>query len=453
MKDNKLMVSKFNSSINEWQDSIYTYNKKNLNYNIYNNNIIINSLLDNYLNLNSDIKDNSDKIKFINNKNNYWTNNLFLKPYYLNLNKLLNTIKIHKNYDLEIIEKNYVYNTKRKMALLTWKNELILNKKNNIINKKTSSILSLKRIFLGLPNIKHSNNSLLIYIHIFNKNKVYFKNKLSKLNLLFKFNKENKELLKNLKLKFLKERFSNNIILRKQFNNYFSIHNLFILKNLLNNIIWNKSLNSFFKRTYLANIYLNNNKFNFLNIINLKNIISNIYQKKVNLNITNIKYAYLENNIFVNNLTRKLNDRKKGILKVLKKALKLIKIADMDPILLLKNKKIKEYINNELSINKYTNYINEYIHDKYQIIFKSIRNIHVIGISLEAKGRLTKRMTASRSVYKLKYKGNLKNIYSAYYRTSTPLLRGLLKSNINLVRSSSKNKNGSYGISSSLNTF
>jgi hypothetical protein len=293
---------------------------------------------------------------------------------------------------------------------------------------------------------------LLIYIHVFNKNKVYLKSKLSKLKLLFKFNKENKESLNNLKLKFLKEKL-NSITLKEEYINKLSKNNLFIIKTFLDNIIINKSLNSFFKRMYLAKIYLNNNKFNNLNLINIKNIINKIYNKNINLNITNIKYAYLENNIFVENLTRKLNDRKKGILKVLKKALKLIKIADMDPILLLKNNKNKKFFGSELSMNKYINFINEYIHDKYKIIFKSIRNIHVIGISLQAKGRLTKRMTASRSVYKLKYKGNLKNIYSAYYKTSTPLLRGFLKSNINLVKSSSKNKNGSYGISSSLNTF
>jgi len=453
MKDNKLMISKFNSSISEWQDSIYKYNKKNLNFFVYNNNTIISSLLHNYFNLNSSKKNNQKNIIFFDNKNYYKINNYFLKAYYYNLNKLLNTINIKKEYEYKAIEKNYVYTNKRKNALLTWKNELILDRNNVLINKKTNSILSLNKIFLGLPSIKHSNNSLLICIQIFNKNKAYFKSKLSKLKYLMKINKENKEFLKSLKFEFFKEKYHNNILLRKQSYNKFFLYNIITIKNLLYNIILGKSLNSFFKRAYLANIYLNNNKFNYLNMINIKNIISNIYQKKVNFNITNIKYAYLENSIFVNNLTRKLNDRKKGILKILKKAFKLIKIADMDPIILLRKNDKKQFRNNELSINKYINYINEYIHNKYKTIFNSIRNIHVIGISLEAKGRLTKRMTASRSVYKLKYKGNLKNMYSVYYKTSTPLLRGLLKSNINLIKNSSKNKNGSYGISSSFNTF
>ena len=93
------MVSKFNSSINEWKNSIYMYNKNNLNYKVYNNNSIINSLLDNYFNYNSNFKYNNENIKFIN-KNN-WTKNLFLKAYYLNLNKLINLVKIKKNYELK----------------------------------------------------------------------------------------------------------------------------------------------------------------------------------------------------------------------------------------------------------------------------------------------------------------------------------------------------------------
>jgi hypothetical protein len=243
-----------------------------------------------------------------------------------------------------------------------------------------------------------------------------------------------------------------NIILKRQFKNLYK-YNIFKVKKVLEYVVYSKSTRSFFKRIYLANIFINNNKYNYINLVNLRNIISKIYQKEVKLTITNIKYAYLENNIFVNNLIRKLNDRKKGILRVMKKSLKLIKMAEIDSIFLLKNNKTTEYIKSQFMTKKYINYINVYMEDKYKIILKFLRNLHVIGISLEAKGRLTKRMTASRSVYKLKYKGNLKNIYNTYYKTSTPLLRGFMKSNINLVKNNSKNKNGSYGISSSLNTF
>jgi hypothetical protein len=326
------------------------------------------------------------------------------------------------------------------------------NKNYSIINGKVLSTLSLKRVFTNIPHIKHTNNIISILIYVFNKNKAYLRNKLIKLRLIYNSNKFNEETPKNVTL-LLNRKMNSDIILKRiiSLNSY--EYSYYLLKNVLEKIAKNKSINIFLKRTYLANIYLNNNKFNYINLLNLKKILYRIYEKKVKINITNIKYVYMENNIFIESITRKLNDRKKGVLRVLKKALKLIKIADINISLLLKEKRMMKYINNVISTKKYTNYINYYSSNKYKTILRSIKNIHVIGISLEAKGRLTKRMTASRSVYKLKYKGNLKNVYSCYYKMSTHLIRGFNKSNISFVNNNSKNKNGSYGISSSLNTF
>lgn len=327
----------------------------------------------------------------------------------------------------------------------------MLNKNYSIISGKGLSTLSLKRVFTNIPHIKHTNNVISILIYIFNKNKAYLKNKLIQLRLIYNSNKFNEEIPKNMTL--LNRKMNSNIIIKRIINLNSYEYSYYLLKNALEKIAKNKSINVFLKRTYLANIYLNNNKFNYINLLNLKEILYRIYEKKVKINITNIKYVYMENNIFVESITRKLNDRKKGVLRVLKKALKLIKIADINISLLLKEKRMMKYINNIINTKKYTNYINDYSSNKYKTILRSIKNIHVIGISLEAKGRLTKRMTASRSVYKLKYKGNLKNVYSCYYKVSTHLIRGFNKSNINFVNNNSKNKNGSYGISSSLNTF
>src|SRR6201992_961968 len=308
-----------------------------------------------------------------------------------------------------------------------------------------------------MPHIKHTNNSISILIYIFNKNRAYLKNQLKKLKLIYNYNKLNDETYEDAKSILLNKNIyynmisnnKNKVIINKNKYEY----NYYSLKNILEKIIVNKSINFYLKRIYLANIYLNNNKFNYINLLNIYNILYKIYEKKVKINITNMKYLYMENNIFVESLTRKLNDRKKGVLRVLKKALKLIKIAEINTSLLIKKERIIKYMANMINVKKYTNYINSYINDKYKTIFKSVKNIHVVGISLEAKGRLTKRMTASRSVYKLKYKGNLKNIYSSYYKMSTVLLRGFNKSNISYVNKNSKNKNGSYGITSSLNTF
>jgi len=60
-------------------------------------------------------------------------------------------------------------------------------------------------------------------------------------------------------------------------------------------------------------------------------------------------------------------------------------------------------------------------------------------------------MTASRAVYKLKYKGNMKDAYLNIYNKST-LKRGYLKSNVVYNANNSYNKNGSFGVSSKVNT-
>jgi hypothetical protein len=90
--------------------------------------------------------------------------------------------------------------------------------------------------------------------------------------------------------------------------------------------------------------------------------------------------------------------------------------------------------------------------DVYKNIIKYLRNKHIMGIFIRAQGRLTKRMTASRAVYKLKHKGNLVN-YSSLHNKPGVLLRGYNKSNVISNKKNSHNKNGSYGIYSKMNVF
>jgi hypothetical protein len=68
------------------------------------------------------------------------------------------------------------------------------------------------------------------------------------------------------------------------------------------------------------------------------------------------------------------------------------------------------------------------------------------GIRLEAKGRLTRRFTASRSVFKIKWKGSLKNIDSSYRGLSSVILRGHVKSNVQYSIVNSKTRNGAFGL-------
>jgi len=81
-----------------------------------------------------------------------------------------------------------------------------------------------------------------------------------------------------------------------------------------------------------------------------------------------------------------------------------------------------------------------------KFLFNNLKHKAIGGVRLEAKGRLTRRFTASRSVFKVKWKGNLKNIDSSYKGLSTVMLRGHAKSNVQYTNVNSKNRNGSFGI-------
>jgi hypothetical protein len=65
---------------------------------------------------------------------------------------------------------------------------------------------------------------------------------------------------------------------------------------------------------------------------------------------------------------------------------------------------------------------------------------------VEAKGRLTRRFTASRSVFKVRWKGGLKNVDSSFRGLSTVMLRGDAKSNVQYSIINSKTRIGAFGV-------
>ena len=79
-------------------------------------------------------------------------------------------------------------------------------------------------------------------------------------------------------------------------------------------------------------------------------------------------------------------------------------------------------------------------------VHRWLKHMKLRGIRVEAKGRLTRRATASRSVFKMKWKGGLKNVDSSFRGLSTIMLRGIVKSNIQYSTISSKNRIGAYGV-------
>ena len=70
----------------------------------------------------------------------------------------------------------------------------------------------------------------------------------------------------------------------------------------------------------------------------------------------------------------------------------------------------------------------------------------VSGVRFEAAGRLTRRLTAMRAVFKYRYVGSLKNLRSSLNNKSSTLLRGYAKANSQYTLINSKTRNGTFGL-------
>jgi hypothetical protein len=181
---------------------------------------------------------------------------------------------------------------------------------------------------------------------------------------------------------------------------------------------------------YVKLLSFNTLKFsNFmLNIrgLGLINLINKIYGKKVEIKIIELRSIHLNSDVFSSAVALKLRDRKNKAVRVLRKAiLKMVKIPDFHS--LLTSDDFMESINK----NNILNVIKQQV---------------VSGVRFEASGRLTRRLTALRSIFKYKYIGGLKNIRSSYNNKSSTMLRGYVKSNLQYTNINSKTRNGTFGL-------
>lgn len=399
--------------------------------------------------------------------------------------------------DKNVIKKDIITH---QPSVIEWCNSLYsFNKKNININKTniTHNIISsyfnsqpiglnkdkiklssssLKKIYISKPEIKHSINEVVITVYSFNKYKLYLLNKVKKLNKLF-----NKQSMVNKKIKYKNNlifklkiwsfisRFINNGIVSQlhinsnkyrinKFIYYFFNKVTFYNFNYKNSSVINKLIIRIFKKKlrkvylykyYTIMLYVNNLKYNVSNTVGLINILSKFYNKKVIFNVVSLKYLYLENYNLVDAVARKLKDRKNKVLKVLRQAMKLIKKAKLHYYLLIPN---REYllIPDKFKLKKLksnnSNVLYSYINNNHNLAFEGLNNKYLTGIKLQASGRLTKRLTASRTMLKNTHKGSLKNINSSIQKMPTVLLKGYSKSNIKYLGINSKNRNGSFGI-------
>jgi Mitochondrial ribosomal protein (VAR1) len=187
---------------------------------------------------------------------------------------------------------------------------------------------------------------------------------------------------------------------------------------------------------YKQLLSLNKSKFEDNYLSRLKPLISKIYQKDIEFNIINLKNISLDSNIFTKAISLKIKNRKNKLLKVLRRSLDTI---------MLSSSKTRKTINNYYTPTNY-NIAENNNKTLLNTIYNNIKYKKIAGARLEAKGRLTRRLTASRSVFKIKWKGSLKNLDSSYKKLSSVMLRGNIRSNIQYSIVNSKTRNGAFGI-------
>lgn len=217
-------------------------------------------------------------------------------------------------------------------------------------------------------------------------------------------------------------------------------------------------------------MYLNKFKFKNTYLLPLKILIQKIYNKKVEFNLVILKNFHLNSDIFTQILAIKLRNRNNRILRVLKTSLRKIILPNKKKLIYLDEYNYKnnivQYLNskdlffnnvnlNVTAINEPTDNLDKTLKTFYSknkslnledTVLNSIKHKAVSGIRLEASGRLTRRITAAKSIYKFKYVGNLRNIDSSFLNRSSVILRGNLRSNLQFSKIKSKTKIGSFGL-------
>lgn len=396
--------------------------------------------------------DNIDTIKHFPSSIRNWDNSIFsfnknALPLLPNISKL--AIKIIRSY-FYLYNKNIERKLRRKALALRFRK------------------ISTSRIFLSKGEFKHTNNKVIITLYIYNRQKNNYLLKLKK-RYLKKLLKKTFTFKKNYDITSLRDnRLANRLILLKKLRkintkgfealeriNMYKPNILRILKRLNEEKKINKFkaiskyVNKFYKKLikksyrkliiymyYKQLIYINKSKFNYTYLQYLKNKLQLLFNKNIEFNFINLKHFYLNSNILSESILLKITRNRRRLASHLKKLEEKVKIQKkrivIGELIEKKNLNIKPYFNSKSLLESY--------------IINNLKYKHITGFRLETKGRLNKRFTASRSLQKVKYKGNLLNLDSSYKGLSSVLLKGNLNSNLQYTKLNSKSRIGSFGV-------
>lgn len=470
----------FPPATKEWFNSIYAYNSntmKNLSIADKNLSRLIKSYFNFYFN-NKVISTKRITIRF---------KRLILKKIFISKAEI-------KHTSSKVVITLYVYNAEKKYLNRRIKNlTSLIFPSNNILHyknlwKKKRPMHYMEKIHMYISEYNNipllnwfSNNAYSYFKELISERKKYFsikkrKNKQKDMNILNRVN-----LLKGI------ERWIDISIITVINDSYNELNKIYYY--FLYWVYISKEYKAI--KYYKSLLRLNNVKFKDFFIKKLIPLVCKIYNnKEVKLNIVNIKTLYLNSDIFTELIALKLKNRNNRLIRVLRSALYMVKLPKVSLIKERCNKTIiKELWNNKfqnfkihLLLNNSFNYqsigfnkdiLNNILFEVFSeslfinkqkksediksiyysnktsllnLLLKNLKNKNMAGVRLEAKGRLTRRFTASRSVFKIKWKGGIRNIDSSYRGLSAPMLRGHLTSNVQYSIVKSKTRNGAFGL-------
>lgn len=346
--------------------------------------------------------------------------------------------------------------------------------------------LSTNRMLVSRAELKHTSDKVIITVYVYNRQKTYYIKKLFSIANAIAYTdgedyiikkimaKKSNKILETLRKKGLvvlskvyKQKQKLFKTLKRNKENKFMAYEIQYIKNFLLKCFQREVLLMYHKQI----IALNESKFDKTSLLPFTGLVRNVYNKKIEFNLVNLKYLYLNSYIFSETLVTKIRNKKNKLLRVLKASLRMFHLAPLDKLSILADMHNRKKLVQNLKVN-YSEPLKEIISNKInkslplvckkesldgvdnnvhiihttKNILDSIKHKSVTGIRIEAAGRLTRRNTAAKSVFKLKYKGNLKNINSSYKGLSTTLLRGHAKSNVQYTKLKSKLRIGSFGL-------
>lgn len=366
---------------------------------------------------------------------------------------------------------------------------------------------SFNKIYVSKAEIKHTNSKAIITIYVYNRERFILLEKISKLKKIIK--KRIHGILKIVKIegifaklmvlsinknKLIKFLSSPWIIKSKNFTKDSSI--LWRLANYKVKDNYNKVDSTLYIRMkdlairlyrilgiirrYRLKLSLNKYKFEEIFLYRLSKLISKYYGKKVEFNIVNLKSIAFNGDIFTEILTKKIKRDRVNPIWSLNALLSKVLLPKVNRI--IEKGRIENTLDLELIDNKYKNLnvssilhnnnsfnysLNKLLYNIYydttdkkeskltmypsqdsirDIILDNIKYKNIGGARLSVKGRLTRRFRADRAVFKLRWKGGLKNIDSAFKGLSSVVYRGYLDSNVEKTILSSKRRIGSFAV-------